>query len=103
DYSLKYILGVLNSTLGGFMYQLLICEEGKVFAQVKLTFLRRLPIKRASKTQQAGIVALVDHVLQAKRHSPEANTAAMERDIDRLVYDLYVLSEEEIATVEGAD
>ncbi len=103
DYSLKYILGVLNSRLGGFMYQLLICEEGKVFAQVKLTFLRRLPIKRASKAEQAKVAALVDRVLQAKRRDAEVDTAALERGIDRSVYELYALSEQEIVAIEGAD
>ena len=101
-YSLKYILGVLNSRLGAFMYQLLICEEGKVFAQVKLPFLRRLPVRRAEKPQQTKIAGLVDRILVAKRHDLDADTAALEREIDHLVYGIYDLTEQEIATVEAS-
>jgi len=48
DYQLKYILSVLNSKFGNFLYKLLITESGKVFAQVKLTFLRQIPIRGSS-------------------------------------------------------
>ena len=34
--------------------------------------------------------------------SAEADTTALEREIDRLVYELYDLTPEEIAVVEGA-
>jgi type I restriction-modification system DNA methylase subunit len=101
-YSLKYILGLLNSRLGAFMYQLLICESGKVFAQVKGTFLRRVLVRRASEAQQAKIAGLVDRILTAKRHNPEADTTAWEQEIDRLIYDLYGLTEQEIAVVEAS-
>jgi hypothetical protein len=37
----------------------------------------------------------------AKKHDPKADTTAWEREIDRLVYELYGLTEEEIAIVEG--
>jgi len=43
----------------------------------------------------------VDRILAAKERDPEADTAALEREIDRLVYELYGLTEEEIAIVEG--
>jgi hypothetical protein len=41
------------------------------------------------------------HLLAAKQRDPEANTTALEREIDRHVYELYGLTEEEIAIVEG--
>lgn len=36
-----------------------------------------------------------------KQYNPKADTSALEREIDRLVYGLYELTEEEIAIVEG--
>ena len=38
-----------------------------------------------------------------KKHDPEADTTALEQEIDRLVYDLYGLTEEEIRVVEGGN
>ncbi|MBI5649964.1 MAG: class I SAM-dependent DNA methyltransferase [Chloroflexi bacterium] len=46
--------------------------------------------------QQAPIIARVDRILSAKKRNPEADTSAMEREIDELVYRLYGLTEEEI-------
>ena len=38
--------------------------------------------------------------LQARRHKPEADTAALEREIDQRVYALYGLTADEIRLVE---
>ena len=48
------------------------------------------------------IATLVDHVLTVKKRDPKADTTALEREIDRLVYSLYDLMPEEIQIVEGA-
>jgi len=55
----------------------------------------------ASLEQQAPIVALVDRILAAKRADPSTDVSAWEREIDALVYQLYGLTAEEIAVVEG--
>jgi hypothetical protein len=39
--------------------------------------------------------------LTAKKRDPEADTAALEREIDQRVYQLYDLTPEEIDIVEG--
>jgi len=44
---------------------------------------------------------LVDRILAAKRADPAADISAWEREIDALVYQLYGLTAEEIAVVEG--
>ena len=59
--------------------------------------------------QQKPIIALVDtrlkqvrtSVLAAKKANPQADTSKEEAEIDRLVYQLYGLSEDEIKIVEG--
>jgi hypothetical protein len=51
---------------------------------------------------QRPIVDIVDRILAAKAADPAADTTALEREIDRIVYELYGLTEEEIAIVEGA-
>jgi adenine-specific DNA-methyltransferase len=42
----------------------------------------------------------VDKIIAAKKENPKANTIAWEREIDRLVYQLYELTDEEIMIVE---
>ena len=45
---------------------------------------------------------LIDAIDHLKALDPAVDTSALEREIDRMVYELYGLSEEEIAIVEGA-
>ena len=54
-----------------------------------------------SQTQQAEIAAWVEEILAAKRADARADTTQAERRIDELVYQLYELTPEEIAIVEG--
>jgi hypothetical protein len=49
---------------------------------------------------QKPFIGLVSKILAAKQRDAEANTTALEREIDQLVYELYGLTEEEIAIVE---
>ncbi|HRT81499.1 MAG TPA: DUF3644 domain-containing protein [Bacteroidales bacterium] len=44
---------------------------------------------------------LVDKILAAKKGNPQADTSTWEREIDRLVYKIYDLTEEEIRIIEN--
>ncbi len=101
-YHPHYVLGVLNSRITTWYYRSNTDEEGKVFAQIKIELLRRLPIPKADKDQQRPIVQLVGRILAAKQRDAEADTSALEREIDQLVYALYALTPEEIKIVENA-
>jgi hypothetical protein len=102
DTDIKYILGLFNSRLLNFIYQKTTEEIGKVLPQVHIADLKELPIPKPDKDQQMPIIQLVDRILAAKKRNPEADTSALEREIDQLVYKLYGLTEEEIKIVEGA-
>ena len=71
------------------------------FRQTTLAELRELPIPSGTPAKQANISELVHGVLLAKHRNPDADTSALEREIDQLVYQLYGLTEEEIKIVEG--
>jgi hypothetical protein len=110
-------MGILNSKLFKFLYRLISLESGRVLAQVKPKIISQLPIRTvdfsnpAEKAQHDKLVGLVDNMLKLQKKYHEAR---MERDkelyerqiklvdaqIDRLVYDLYGLTEEEIEIVE---
>ncbi len=102
DYSNKFLLGVVNSKLLSWWYgrsftsptnyirefeQLPICTIRFSFAHEKLVY--------------ENIVRLVDQILAAKGGNPQADTSALEREIDELVYQLYGLTDEEKDIVEG--
>jgi adenine-specific DNA-methyltransferase len=44
----------------------------------------------------------IDRILAAKKRDPKADTTALEREIDQLVYQLYDPTPEEIAIVEAS-
>ena len=46
-------------------------------------------------------IALLDQILAAKKKDTNADTSALEHQIDKMVYELYGLTPEEIAIVEG--
>ena len=45
---------------------------------------------------------LRNEILKLKKENPQADTSVLEREIDAMVYELYGLSEEEIAIVEAS-
>ncbi|HUV01733.1 MAG TPA: hypothetical protein VMW32_12280, partial [Bacteroidales bacterium] len=63
--------------------------------------LRKFPIKIGTDNAQKSIVNLVEQILLAKKSDPSADTSSLEAEIDRLIYELYGLTEEEIRIVEG--
>ena len=119
EINLKYLLGLLNSKLLGYIYKLHNPQTGKVFAEIKPSVIKNLPIRpinlsdTSDKKRHDEIIAKVDAMLEAKRQLVNAHTdkdktyyenrcATLDRQIDRLVYELYGLTPEEISIVEEA-
>ena len=88
---LKYILGVVNSTYAKTLLTNIRGGGINIYAN----FLREMPIPIVSDAQQASIISLVDKILIAKKVDQHADTSVWEAEIDRLVYDLYGVPEEE--------
>lgn len=61
---------------------------------------KRLPVPKLTASGQIPFIQLVDLILFSKETDPATDTSDLEREIDRLVYNLYGLTEEEIAAVE---
>ena len=115
----KYIMGILNSVLFVFTYRLASLERGRVLAQVKPTLLSRLPIRTidfenpADKDKHEKMVKLVERMLDLQKQLAAAKVPsdktriqrqidATDKQIDKLVYDIYGLTEEEIKIVENS-
>ena len=97
----KFLLGILNSKLINYLYKQITQEENRVFAEVKPINIRKLPIIDCSTFEKQHIINLVDKILSIKKKNSNSAILDLENQIDRLVYHLYDLTEEEINIVEG--
>ena len=96
----KYVLALLNSSLMQWYYSTMFKGDTELFPKIRIAQAKLLPIKKVSKDKQQLIIDLVDQILSKKQSTPTANTTNIEHQIDKLVYDLYDLTEEEIAVIE---
>ena len=119
SYHYNYILGIINSKLMVYVYQKIVPEKGKLFAEIKKVNLVKLPIRTinfsdpADNARHARMVELVEQMLDLNKQlagakAPQTKTVLQRRiettdqQIDRLVYELYELTEDEIKIVEGS-
>lgn len=118
-YSLEYILGVINSRLLTYWFDLKFDKfQRKTFPQFKVNELAQFPIRSVDQENPAEVaqhdrmVTLVEAMLAlhkglAAARTPDEKTRlerqieATDKQIDALVYQLYGLTEEEIKIVEG--
>jgi hypothetical protein len=112
-YSPYYVLGLLNSKLLAFIWLEKYYDKRLTFPKIKGGFLKLLPIARASLGSMETIKKNVECIISLKlrlsaSRIPDEQTrlqreiTATDRRIDTLVYQLYGLTEAEIALVEQA-
>ena len=101
--NLKYILALLNSTLVSFWYRIYFRSLALAGGYLRIgnNEIKAIPVPDVTSEQQAPIIEIVDRILAAKRTDPDKDVAALEKEIDRVVYSLYDLSREEIEIVEA--
>lgn len=101
--NVKLLAAVLNSSFGNYLLQdsprtgtsdLILSVQA-----IDSIYVPDVTLENKSIVEQ--IEAYVDQILSAKKENPKADTSAWEKEIDRLVYELYGLTEEEIMIVEG--
>lgn len=118
DVDLRFLLGVSNSRVTSWFGGLTLSNFGKeIFPKLNPQDVKALPIPRINlkksrdKARHDQMVAKVDAILEVKKQLANARTdkdktyyenkcAALDRQIDRLVYELYGLTEKEIEIVE---
>ena len=118
EHSREYVLGLLNSRLLEWIIRNSATQMSGGYYSFESRFIRSLPIHpidfsdKSDKAKHDKMVALVERMMDlherlAKAKAPDDKTKlqrqidATDHEIDRLVYDLYGLTEEEIAIVEG--
>jgi hypothetical protein len=115
-----YLLGLLNSKLG-FFYFRIVCAglegTGDTYLRFFGQYLEGFPVRiinfsnPADKARHDKLVSLVERMLELHKRSPrlpqeqemvKREIESTDGRIDRLVYELYGLTEDEIRIVEGA-
>jgi len=99
---LDVICGILNSKLIAWLMNLIVGKAAGGNAG-NADNIKNLPIPKISETEQEPFIRLVEDILAKKEADPNADTTAQESEIDHLVYQLYNLTPEEIAVVEGKE
>jgi hypothetical protein len=95
-FEIKYLLGVMNSSIARSYLR----ANRRSNIHIYPDDWKKLPIPNVPMEKQAPIVSLVDQIIAAKQNDPDAGISLLERQIDKLVYDLYDLTPEEPEEIE---
>ena len=99
---LQYLWAILNSKIATFYHFNHSPKATKgAFPKILVQDIKDFPLPAVTESQKQTIIELVDKILSAKKDNPQANTGAWEMEIDKLVYELYGLTEDEIKIIEN--
>ncbi|MCK4445632.1 MAG: N-6 DNA methylase, partial [Candidatus Marinimicrobia bacterium] len=114
-FSYRYLLGILNSRLIGWYFRkkFQVCDSD-TFPQIMIRDILQIPIPLSDAQNNDRMVTLVEQMLdlnkrlivvqgQHEKTLLQRQIEATDRQIDKLVYELYGLTEEEIGIVEGTN
>ena len=100
---LKYLTGYFNSRIAAKWIRENCPELQGGTRELSKIFFENIsipPVTEANQHLVAKIEERVDKILAIKHTNPNADTGALENEIDLIVYSLYDLNPEEIAIVE---
>jgi len=94
----KALTALLNSTLMNFIHKYLCLDiEKELFQKILIENCKNFPIKKPEPDVQLKLENKIDEILRNDGDSKD-----IESQIDRMVYELYGLTEEDIGVVENA-
>jgi adenine-specific DNA-methyltransferase len=99
--NLKYLTALLNSKAVTYLFKHFYMG-GELVGKIryKKSFLEQVPFPIPDKETENKISALVDKIQSEKRKNTKADTSKLESEIDRMAYQLYGFTDEEIEIVE---
>jgi hypothetical protein len=111
EYSLKYLLALLNSKTLAFRYKSIGKQTGNGVFEYFANGIGKLPIPEADAKTQNEFIVLVDKIIELKHkeyaeQNPQAKKlisrqiAGLEDMIDKAVYKLYKLTSEDVELIE---
>ncbi|MFN4235451.1 MAG: Eco57I restriction-modification methylase domain-containing protein [Bacteroidia bacterium] len=104
SYPLECLLAILNSKLATFYHFNSSPKATKgAFPKILVYDVNNFPLpKQIDSNIQKILETLVEQILAKKAQEHSADTTELENQIDQLVYQLYELTEEEIAIIENS-
>ena len=97
----KVLLGILNSKMGWWLISK-YCTAIQNGYQLIWKYFSQIPIATGDEETRAKIKDLVETILEVKKVDSNFDVSVMEREVDRMVYQLYELNEEEINCIESS-
>ena len=97
--NLKFILALMNSKLMNYVYSNKFKSTKKVFSEIQARSVMKLPIPKISEIKELEIVSIAEKIMELKKSG--SDTGLLEIRIDKLVYQLYELTNEEISVIEN--
>lgn len=97
---IKYILPVINSKLYRLVLKFYVVQLQTRQFRMLHQYIENIPVLKPNKDIKAKLNSLVDRILSAKAKDPDADTAALEAEIDILVYKLYELTYDEVMVID---
>lgn len=100
-YSLEVVLAILNSKLATFYHFNHSPKATKgAFPKILVQDIKDFPLPNISEEQKESITTNVNRILRMKSTDPNADTSALEYEIDNKVYHLYGLTYDEVLIVD---
>ena len=100
-YSLEVVLAILNSKLATFYHFNHSPKATKgAFPKILVQDIKDFPLPDVSDEQKEMITDIVNRILEMKAANQDADTSTLEDDIDRMVYQLYCLTYDEVLIVD---
>ena len=101
DYNdMKYLLAILNSHITTFWFNTAFLNIDTIFPHIQKNQLEAIPIPLVTEETKRELSDIVEKILSAKRINFNTDTSALESEIDRLVYQLYGLTYDEVLIVD---
>ncbi|HNW98004.1 MAG TPA: Eco57I restriction-modification methylase domain-containing protein [Bacteroidales bacterium] len=98
-----YWLGAfLNSKLFKYCFKDNFPELLGGTRELRKVFFEPIPVKQISEEQEKPFKELISQIISLKKSDSSTDTTALESEIDRMVYKLYELTEDEIAIIENS-
>jgi len=100
--NVHYLLALLNSKLINVWYKNYFenTHLSGGYIRFDIPYLKKIPVFIPDSATQESIADKVKKIILLKQNNPQADTSAQESEIDRLIYALYDLTEEEIKITE---
>ena len=100
-----FLLGWVHSSVFNFIYETFFdgLRMAGGYLPYSAPYLSCMYIPKIDNTTMQPIIALVDRILATKKANPQADTSKEEAEIDRLVYQLYGLTGDDVKIIESAN